>query len=104
MDRVREVIVQEYECCEPFNDKYGQPSLHFFEMLPAAASYTEYMAQRTELQTFLDANHACKHIREIAEKTHKTLCGNDEHVTTSLRIQMFPGLEPELVEELLAYL
>lgn len=99
---VRCVTVDACACSQPFIDKFGQPALHVFSTYPTAASYREYLEQDDALHVMLDRESACVHVREIAVRTHKTLCGNDRHLAIAKRALCFPGIDPELAEAFLA--
>ena len=101
LDHVREVVVDGCECSIPFTDKYGQPSLYTFEAFPTATSYAEYLAQEKALHALLAEENACVHVRDIVVRTHKTICGNGRHVATAKQALMFPGIDPEFIEQAL---
>jgi hypothetical protein len=97
----REVFKDEHKCCKPFTLQYGQPALYVFETFLPAASSIEYAAQNEELQALLKRTKACGHVRDIAISTHRTLCGNDAHVTT-VNSAWFCGISTEEFEVLMS--
>ena len=100
MEAYRKVIWEAQECCLPYTDLYGQPVVHVVKTFLPAATYAEYAKQEVELHALLELSGACKHIREIAIHTHKTLCGNDTHLETAKQASCF-NMDPEDFEALM---
>lgn len=101
MNTVRLVMQQEQECCKAFYKWYGQPSEFVLDRFPPAVSYADYQSQQLELDLSLAKAEACSHIRDVATRTHKTLCGNDAYEVTAKRIFMLGGyIDPDTAAEL----
>jgi hypothetical protein len=89
----RTIVQEAHACCEPYIEQNGQPASRTVEAFPPAATYADYANQEQELDAHLDQFGACVHIREITVRTHRTLCGNDEHRATAKRALLF-GMDP----------